>query len=352
MQSLSLCLKTFLPKPVWRSCFCLGGSKTCLQRKTLGASIYCLRSFVNSIGTQEYTWVSNYDRNIFRTCRDSLKTCCRDLKFLRPSQLFYILLLLPKQYWWVLKWKSCSSWKLLQEESDYPGREFLNGTKGNLTATVVVWRLLLPTKAHHQGRRATRSFDAVLHSVLHNVLHSVQHGVPHDDCNFWVLPTDKCWPLIAPFSFSFQVDCCLSSLKSSTCTYKEVPNKMCNNKPWQCFGYVVVYQQGIGECPCSCLLRRRVVHIETMFRIAETNPTIWLLWASQAELWSTVTKFLQLFPFGITRQNQDNYNLVRDVGMTNVVTLTSGAKVITPTPLVTWQIMCSRGSLRPLLCFW
>ena len=76
-----------------------------------------------------------------------------------------------------------------------------------------------PHRRHHTACNNVRCsgfyqscvLQSVLHSVLHNVLHSVQHGVPHDDCNFWVLPTDKCWPLIAPFSFSFQVDRCPSS---------------------------------------------------------------------------------------------------------------------------------------------
>ena len=97
----------------------------------------------------------------------------------------------------------------------------------------------------------------------------------------------------------------------------------------------VFNKQGIGRTSLQLSSEglRVQLHIKTMFRIAETNPSIRLLGkpgrtmiysykvSSIIPIWNHATK-----PFAC---------LLRDIGMTNVVTLTSGAEVITPTPLVT-----------------
>ena len=115
-------------------------------------------------------------------------------EFWWPQHCFKILLLFLWQYWWLLKYsfypaagtkprgnfsyqlghkmpkleiqfKSRRNWRILQQERHCAAVSFsTNGTQGNLMATAAVWRLLLPTKARHQRRRATRSFNS---SVLH-----------------------------------------------------------------------------------------------------------------------------------------------------------------------------------------
>ena len=95
----------------------------------------------------------------------------------------------------------------------------------------------------------------------------------------------------------------------------------------------VFNKQGIGRTSLQLSSEglRVQLHIKTMFRIAETNPSIRLLGkpgrtmiysykvSSIIPIWNHTTK-----PLGKIACYK-----------TNVVTLTSGAEVITPTPLVT-----------------
>ena len=126
--------KDILPKPVWRSpaCFCLGGSKTYIQRESFG-SIYLivcvhLSTVLGHKNTHQYqTMMEKYSKHAEV---QKMLHCCRDSKFLWPRQLFKMLLLLLQQYWLVLAWKSCCTWKLLQEEGDSTPREGVSQQTG------------------------------------------------------------------------------------------------------------------------------------------------------------------------------------------------------------------------------
>ena len=124
-------LKDILPKPVWKSpaCLCLGGSKTYIQRESFWSIYLIVCVHLSTVLGHKNTHENQIMMEISCGHAES-KKCCRDPKFLWPRQLFKILLLLLQQNWLVLTWKSCSSWKLLQEEGDYNPSEGVSQQTG------------------------------------------------------------------------------------------------------------------------------------------------------------------------------------------------------------------------------
>ena len=132
----------------------------------------CLSWFVNRIGSQEDTWVSDPERNSQKLKKTSRKN--RDSDFHDSNSFFKILLLLLEGLKMeVLIW-SCTSWEILQEERHCRGEFLKAGQRG-------IWRWPQQQFGDCCYPRKLVTRGGVLHDLSTEQCYTLLHW-PHTRC--------------------------------------------------------------------------------------------------------------------------------------------------------------------------